>query len=125
MRNIHHGKNLYGKKLPLSRFHRYTNRNCLAMCDLQSAKEKTQFWVIQPKVVENHSIGTQERFRIAKRLQRIFFKGVFLIMLESALKKIFIISRTASRNFFDVVRLIEICNKSLNFINLRFGNLQF
>ena len=44
------------------------------MHDLQSAKEKAQFKVIQPKVAESHSIGTQKRFENAKRLQIIFFQ---------------------------------------------------
>ena len=43
----------------------------------------------------------QKRFKIAKRLQIIFFEGIFSTLLESAPKKIFIISRTASRNFFE------------------------
>ena len=40
-------------------------------------------------------------FGIAKRLQRIFSKGIFSTLSECAPKKIFIISRKASMNFFE------------------------
>ena len=45
-------------------------------------------------------IYTQKKVRNSQMASKNFFEGVFSTLLKSTSKKFFVISRTASRNFF-------------------------